>query len=160
MGVVMLIRPCVERDMPQLLEIWLQATLHEHDYLPVAGWWPREEAMRRTLQHDASIWVVAEEREAETELMPLSMSQPVVGFVATREDQLLALYVHPAYQRRGLGSLLMALAKEQHEQLRLSVCSRNAEAVQFYLQQGFVICGEQYRDDEQCDEYLMQFPIS
>ena len=156
----MLIRPCVERDMPQLLEIWLQATLHEHDYLPVAGWWPKEEAMRRKLQDEAQIWVVAEERGAETELTPLSESQPVVGFVATREDQLLALYVHPAYQRRGLGSLLMTLAKEQHAQLSLSVCSRNEEAVQFYLQQGFAICGEHYRDDEQCDEYLMQYPIS
>ena len=160
MGVTMLIRPCVERDMPQLLEIWLQATLHEHDYLPVAGWWPKEEAMRRKLQDEAQIWVVAEERGAETELTPLSESQSVVGFVATREDQLLALYVHPAYQRRGLGSLLMTLAKEQHAQLRLSVCSRNEEAVQFYLQQGFAICGEHYRDDEQCDEYLMQYPIS
>ena len=33
----MLIRRCVAEDMPHLLEIWLQATLHAHDFLPAAA---------------------------------------------------------------------------------------------------------------------------
>ena len=42
----MLIRRCVAEDMPKLLEIWLQATLHAYDYLPAAAWWPRQEQLR------------------------------------------------------------------------------------------------------------------
>lgn len=158
----MLIRPCVENDMPQLLEIWLQATLHAHDFLPVAGWWPKEEAMRSKLQDGAEIWVIANDDKSTEQPLPhlVATRQSVVGFVAIKEQQLLALYVHPLYQGRGLGSLLMTVAKQAHPALSLHVCSRNEEAIHFYQQHGFVIASECAMAQDECDEYLMQYPNS
>ena len=111
----MLIRRCVAEDMPQLLEIWLQATLHAHDYLPAAVWWPRQEALRQRLQQSADIWVVARSSDEHEDLasikgpIPLPTHTGVVGFMAIQEDELLALYLLPEHQNQGMGSLLLEL---------------------------------------------------
>ncbi len=74
----MLIRRCVAEDMPKLLEIWLQATLHAHDYLPAAAWWPRQELMRQRLQATDDIWVV--EAQAEIDVEPFQFARGIAAF--------------------------------------------------------------------------------
>ncbi len=157
----MLIRPCVDEDMPRLLEIWMQATLHAHDFLPAAMWWPRQEAMRQRLQEGAEIWVV-EPLAHELERSPVVDSFPmkeysVVGFMAIKDEELLALYVHPEFQGQGIGSMLMALAQEHHLYLYLSVCVRNSDAVRFYQKQGFRPVRALKETRSGCDEYLMKY---
>ena len=83
----MLIRRCLVEDMPKLLEIWLQATLHAHDYLPAAAWWPRQEQLRQRLQATDDIWVVEAQADGAGEPSakgphPLSSEPGVVGFMA------------------------------------------------------------------------------
>ncbi|MGL4205243.1 MAG: GNAT family N-acetyltransferase [Aeromonadaceae bacterium] len=157
----MLIRSCVDDDMPRLLEIWMQATLHAHDFLPAAMWWPRQEAMRRRLQDGAEIWVV-EPLAHEVERSPVADSSPlnefsVVGFMAIKDEELLALYVHPEFQCQGIGSMLMALAQQHHLYLYLHVCIRNSDAVRFYQKHGFRAVRERKESQTGCDEYLMEY---
>ncbi len=156
----MLIRRCVAEDMPQLLEIWLQATLHAHDFLPAAAWWPRQEAMRLQLQQCQDIWVVESQSEAVlacTLKGAASQPQQVVGFMAIDGDELLALYVHPESQQQGLGATLIGLAQQYHAHLTLRVCALNTEAVQFYRRHGFRVSREFRQADSPCDEYLMEY---
>ncbi len=158
----MLIRRCLVEDMPKLLEIWLQGTLHAHDYLPAAAWWPRQEQLRQRLQATDDIWVVEAQAEVDNEPSgkgphPLSSELGVVGFMAIKDDELLALYLLPEFQHQGVGRTLLELGKQYHPQLFLTVCLPNEEAVSFYRRHGFRIVREQRDPRAACDEYMMEY---
>lgn len=65
----------------------------------------------------------------------------VVGLLVLRADWVEQLHVHPDYQRRGIGSRLLNLAKEQCDapELRLWTFQANARAQRFYEKHGFQI---------------------
>jgi len=139
----MLIRRCQEADMPHLLEIWLQATLHAFDSLPAAFWWPRQEAMRAQLEAGAEIWVIEQARQ-------------VIAFMALKDNEVLALYVRPDHQGEGMGSALLSLAHRRRNSLYLWVGVQNTDAVRYYQERGFRIRREQKGCPQGFDEYLME----
>ncbi|HEY1779532.1 MAG TPA: GNAT family N-acetyltransferase [Roseiarcus sp.] len=62
----------------------------------------------------------------------------VRGFASVRSGVLDHLYVAPGLQSRGLGTLLLAAAKEESPRgLRLHVFQRNLSARRFYERRGF-----------------------
>jgi GNAT superfamily N-acetyltransferase len=62
----------------------------------------------------------------------------VVGFVGLRDAEITHLYVGPDAQNRGIGSMLLAHAREQRSgPLELWVFQRNAGARRFYERHGF-----------------------
>ena len=64
----------------------------------------------------------------------------VVGFVAASNECIDQLYVHTEYQRRGIGSRLLAWAKNNSGgHLYLYTFERNIGAQRFYEAQGFQI---------------------
>ena len=63
----------------------------------------------------------------------------VTGFIAFRAGWVDHLYVHPAYQRRGLGSRLLQLAKRSSPCLRLWTFQGNTAAQTFYERRGFAV---------------------
>ncbi len=63
----------------------------------------------------------------------------VVGFIALRCGHIDHLYIAPAYQHRGIGDQLLAIAKELHpDGLTLWTFQQNARARRFYEAHGFV----------------------
>ncbi|MER7726789.1 GNAT family N-acetyltransferase [Streptomyces sp. NPDC096323] len=61
-----------------------------------------------------------------------------VGFVSVDGDELEHLYVRPDVRRRGIGTLLLAKARERSPQgLALYAFQRNADARAFYERHGF-----------------------
>jgi len=66
----------------------------------------------------------------------------IVGFIALRDGWIDHLYVLPGSQRQGLGTELLALAKEKFGELELWTYQRNADARAFYTSQGFEIVRE------------------
>lgn len=62
----------------------------------------------------------------------------LIGFIAFREPHIEHLYVLPAHQGRGLGSVLLALAQEGCRELDLWTFQRNEAARHFYEHRGFV----------------------
>lgn len=141
----MVIRPHRQEDMPVLLEIWLQASLHAYDELPAALWWPHQEAMRDRFLAGSEIWV-------------LEQGCQIKGFAALQGDELLALYVHPEFQGHGLGAALLYQLKRCHPYLWLRVCTRNTDIIAFYRYQGFSCCGEQKDPVTGLPEWLMECP--
>lgn len=158
----MLIRRCETADQDGLLDVWLQATLHAHDQLPAAMWWPRQEALRRQLLDCQQIWVV---EAARNSLWPVSKNcqqvprvvPALVGFMAVEAQQLLALYVHPDYQQQGIGGCLLQLAKGYQSRLNVRVCALNIDAVQFYRRHGFHLLREVKDPLTGCDEVEMMY---
>jgi ribosomal protein S18 acetylase RimI-like enzyme len=62
-----------------------------------------------------------------------------VGFMAMNNDFVDQLYIHPDYQRRGIGQSLLNLARERSpEHVWLYTLQVNASAREFYEKNGFV----------------------
>jgi GNAT superfamily N-acetyltransferase len=57
----------------------------------------------------------------------------VVAFMASNRNEISQLYVHPEYQGKGIGSLLMEVAKQQSDgYLSLRTFEKNQPARDFY----------------------------
>ncbi len=66
------------------------------------------------------------------------VNRQVVGFLALEGDRIDHLYVAPAFQGRGIGDRLLAIAKQScPEGLTLWTFQRNARARRFYEARGF-----------------------
>ena len=64
----------------------------------------------------------------------------ILGFLALDEDYLNQLYLRPGHYRQGIGSRLLAVAKQESSgRLRLHTFQRNARAEAFYKAHGFRI---------------------
>ncbi|MCE8018284.1 GNAT family N-acetyltransferase [Halomonas sp. MCCC 1A17488] len=124
-----MIRPAIIEDIPQLVDIWLRASLLAHDFIPADFWHARADDM-------ASLYLPG----AET--FVLEAAERPIGFAALNGDHLEALFVDPEVQNFGHGSRLMAHAMGQRERLTLCVYSRNVRAVSFYRRLGFQVVEE------------------
>ena len=85
---------------------------------------------------------VAAEREDlfDYELLVAHVDGKTVGFTAYTDDELAWLYVHPDYQRRGIGRMLAqaALANMTKGRKSIEVLCGNEPARALYLSLGFV----------------------
>ena len=73
----------------------------------------------------------------------------VVGLMALQENELTQLYIHGDYQRRGIGSAFISLAKSlSPSSLALYTFEVNTGAQSFYEQHGFVIVGRGSENEE------------
>lgn len=62
----------------------------------------------------------------------------LIGFIAFRENWIDQLYVLPAYQGRGIGGALLALAQARFSKIQLWTFQKNDVARNFYENRGFV----------------------
>ncbi len=62
----------------------------------------------------------------------------LIGFIAFKEGHIEQLYVLPEYQFKGVGSGLLAVAKQRNRELSLWTFQRNDAARRFYESRGFV----------------------
>ena len=66
----------------------------------------------------------------------------LVGFIAFRANWIDHLYILPSLQRRGIGTALLQVAKEQMQELSLWTFQRNLAARRFYERHGFLLVDE------------------
>jgi putative acetyltransferase len=62
----------------------------------------------------------------------------LIGFIAFREGHIEQFYVFPEHQSRGMGTDLLAIAKQISRELSLWTFQRNQAARGFYESRGFV----------------------
>jgi putative acetyltransferase len=74
----------------------------------------------------------------------------LAGMCAFREGWLDHLYVHPDYQRTGIGAALLRKVKDANDRLQLWAFQRNENARGFYEAQGFrLVLMTDGRDNEE-----------
>ncbi|WP_432453661.1 MULTISPECIES: GNAT family N-acetyltransferase [unclassified Agarivorans] len=120
------LRQAKTSDSDEISDIWLAASLRAHDFLPSRYWWERQEALQRLYQYESEVWVA-------------EVSQQVCGFLVLVQHQLIALFVSPHWQGKGIGSQLLALAKRLRSHLQLHLFVDNVAAYQFYLRHRFQV---------------------
>ena len=63
----------------------------------------------------------------------------LTGFCAFNIDSVDHVFVHPAHQRRGIGTALLQKAKDAYDRLQLWTFQRNEDAIRFYELHGFTV---------------------
>ncbi|HGF4942334.1 TPA: N-acetyltransferase, partial [Vibrio parahaemolyticus] len=137
-----MIRKYNSNDLDSVLEIWLEASVKAHDFVPADFWGSQVENMR-------NIYIPA------SEVFVYEIESKIVGFYALYESTLAAIFVFPEFQVKGIGKQLLSHAKAQRAILSLSVYKENQASYQFYLSQGFAVVGEQLDEHTGHPEYTM-----
>ncbi|QOR39570.1 GNAT family N-acetyltransferase [Billgrantia diversa] len=139
-----MIRPAIAEDIPQLVDIWLRASLLAHDFIPASFWHERADAMASTYLPGAETYI-------------LEAAGRPIGFAALNGEHLEALFIDPEVQSFGHGTHLMAHAMGQRERITLCVYSRNVRAVSFYRRLGFRVVEERREPLSGENEILMSW---
>lgn len=139
-----MIRSFQQEDLDTVMDIWLESNIGAHHFIDKA-FWEEHVSMVRALLPQAEVWVCENEGK-------------IAGFIGIAEQGYIAgLFVAPERQSGGVGSELVAHAKQRHERLKLSVYIDNEKAVRFYQKQGFAIAEETVNEDTGYREYVMEW---
>ena len=120
-----MIRTFESKDMQQVLDIWLNASLLAHDFVPVEFWKSRVEDMRSLYLPSSENYVFED-------------NTGILGFLSLYENSLAAIFVNPENQGKGIGKKLIKHAKDMRQELTLSVYAKNLNSIKFYLSCGFI----------------------
>jgi len=85
------------------------------------------------------------------------LNAQVVGFYALHNNTLAAIFVAPQHQGRGNGKQLLNHAKQQRNELHLTVYKANEPSCRFYRNQGFKLVREQTDSHTGHTELLLHF---
>lgn len=138
-----MIRKAKQKDIYQVMEIWLNTNVKAHDFIAVE-YWQRNYKMVEAMMHDAQIYVY--EREGT-----------ICGFAGVMENYIAGLFVAEDFQSEGIGKALLDHLKMQQEEWTLHVYEKNEGAIKFYLREGFVKEREQMDNENQEIEYEMRW---
>lgn len=119
-----MIRRYRDKDSEALIEIWYTASQVATPFLSEEFLAEEREAIRKSYLPSAETWVF------ETE-------GTVAGFITLLGNEVGTIFVHPKWQRRGVGRALMDHAIDLRSFLYLDVFKENAVGRQFYNRYGF-----------------------
>lgn len=137
-----MIREFQSGDLERVAEIWLEANLQAHSFIPRQYWQGRLEAVRTLLpQAELYVW---QDRDGA-----------VQGFIGLGGEHIEGIFVWPAAQSRGIGKALLDRAKAAHGRLTLHVYRKNDRAAAFYRREGFQAAGEGIDENTGELEYRM-----
>lgn len=122
-------------DHDEIMRIWREASRIGHPFLSEADL-------------DAQESVTRKEHLPRADLVVAEGGGRIVGFIATLEDYIGALFVAPQAQRNGVGRRLLEDAQARSASLQLGVYEANLTARAFYKRLRFVQVGRSAHDDE------------
>lgn len=138
-----MIRKMEEKDIPDVLQIWLETNIRAHNFIEKEYWTGNYEMVKQILP-EAEVYVYEDEKNGQ-----------IAGFIGINNQYVEGLFVKESAQSRGIGKQLLDHAKSRKTELRLGVYQKNVRAVRFYLRENFLIQAEQMDEDTNEKEYIM-----
>ena len=130
-----MIRKFESRDLDAVMQIWLQANLDAHAFIP-ASFWEAHFEMVRDMLPQAELY--GHENEAPRQ---------IDGFIGLTENHIEGIFVAKAARSKGIGKALLDYAKSRNPRLYLSVYQKNERAIAFYRREQFVVQAEGIGED-------------
>ena len=130
-----MIRKFENLDLDAVMQIWLQANLDAHAFIP-ASFWEAHFEMVRDMLPQAELYV--HENEA---------TRQIDGFIGLTENHIEGIFVAESARSKGVGKSLLAYAKSCKPYLTLSVYQKNERALAFYRREKFVVQSEGIDED-------------
>ena len=125
-----MIRKFETQDLDAVMQIWLQANLDAHAFIPASFWTEHFEIVRDMLPQ-AELYV--HENEA---------TRQIDGFIGLTENHIEGIFVAKSARSKGLGRALLEYVKALKPSLTLSVYQKNERALAFYRREQFVVQSE------------------
>ena len=126
-----MIRKMEEKDIPDVLQIWLETNIRAHNFIEKEYWTGNYEMVKQILP-EAEVYVYEDEKNGQ-----------IVGFIGMNNQYVEGLFVKESAQSRGIGKQLLDYAKSRKTELRLGVYQKNVRAMRFYLRENFLIQEEE-----------------
>lgn len=133
-------------DLEQVMGLWLATNISAHDFIS-AKYWHANYALVKEMLPQANIWVYEKNNE-------------IWGFIGLQDTYIAGIFVADKAQGKGIGSELLAKAKQQKSQLSLAVYAKNERALNFYQRADFTVVNEQLDETTDQVEYLMKWQAS
>lgn len=140
-----MIRKMEEKDIPDVLQIWLETNIRAHNFIEKEYWTGNYEMVKQILP-EAEVYIYEDEKNGQ-----------IAGFIGINDQYVEGLFVKESAQSRGIGKQLLDHAKSRKTELRLGVYQKNMRAVRFYLRENFLIHAEQMDEDTDEKEYIMRW---
>ncbi|KJK20326.1 GNAT family N-acetyltransferase [Pseudomonas sp. 2(2015)] len=122
------------RDYPELARVWEASVRATHDFLPDSYiCLLRELLLNQYL--DAVMLICCKDA-----------SQRIRGFAGVAGGRVEMLFIDPEARGQGLGASLLRVAIDELHAEQLDVNEQNAQALGFYLRQGFEVVGRSETD--------------
>ncbi|CAI4467203.1 CEL_1a_G0018040.mRNA.1.CDS.1 [Saccharomyces cerevisiae] len=112
-------------ELVAILDIWLQANIDAHHFIPKEYWERNYEFVRSTLP--------------KTTLFTYCVGNEIVGFLGLMGSYIAGIFVKKQWRSCGIGRKLINTVKAEKMRLSLSVYDKNERAISFYLSEGFTL---------------------
>ena len=130
-----MIRKFENLDLDAVMQIWLQANLDAHAFIP-ASFWEAHFEMVRDMLPQAELYV----HESED-------TRQIDGFIGLTGNHIEGIFVAKAARSKGIGKALLDYAKSRKPSLTLSVYQKNQRALAFYQREQFTVQSEGIDED-------------
>ena len=130
-----MIRKFENLDLDAVMQIWLQANLDAHAFIP-ASFWEANFEMVRDLLSQAELYVHENED-----------TRQIDGFIGLTENHIEGIFVAKSARSKGIGRVLLEYAKSRKPRLMLSVYQKNERALAFYQREQFTVQSEGIDED-------------
>lgn len=143
-----MIRPFEKNDLDPVMDIWLEANLDAHDFIPAEYWKNNFDSVRAMIPA-ADVTVSTDDETGA-----------VNGFIGMSGDFIEGIFVSSDERSQGIGESLLDYVKKSHPVLRLEVYERNTRAFDFYIREGFSVISEDTDPETGEKEYLTEWKIT
>lgn len=140
-----MIRAFQERDLPAVMEIWLDTNIKAHHYISKEYWINHYDMVKEILPK-AEIYVHEDD-----------VTNKMDGFIGLADSYIEGLFVKENVQSKGIGKQLLDYVKNTKSSLRLSVYQKNVRAVHFYQREQFRIQSDHVDDETNEKEFIMDW---
>lgn len=137
-----MIRRFENKDLDQVMSIWLQVNMESHSFIE-ADYWKNNYEMVREMIPKAEVFVSEENGQ-------------IRGFIGLIDTYIAGIFVRVAEQSKGVGTELLHTVMKLRDNLRLNVYKKNTKVVSFYRHYGFQIINQGI-DESTLEEYTMEW---
>ena len=138
-----MIRRFENKDLNQVMSIWLQVNMESHSFIE-ADYWKNNYEMVREMIPKAEVLVSEENGQ-------------IRGFIGLIDTYIAGIFVRAAEQSKGVGTGLLHTVMKSRDNLRLNVYKKNMRAVSFYQHYGFQIKNQEIDESTSEEEYMMEW---
>ena len=138
-----MIRRFENKDLDQVMAIWLQVNMESHSFIE-ADYWKNNYEMVREMIPKAEVLVSEENGQ-------------IRGFIGLIDTYIAGIFVRAAEQSKGVGTGLLHTVMKSRDNLRLNVYKKNMRAVSFYQHYGFQIINQGIDESTSEEEYTMEW---
>ena len=138
-----MIRRFENKDLNQVMSIWLQVNMESHSFIE-ADYWKNNYEMVREMIPKAEVLVSEENGQ-------------IRGFIGLIDTYIAGIFVRAAEQSKGVGTGLLHTVMKLRDNLWLNVYKKNTRAVSFYQHYGFQIKNQEIDESTSEEEYTMEW---